>query len=574
MTAARKTERQQQRAEELCGASIRALTGQPDLRYRGRRLYQGMHPVPVRAPHLRTDPQQDDFGSYRGAADGIALRLRYSDAELHARYSPEIAVEKLVFELLEQLRVESLAPRRLPGMKRNLRHRFTRWCLAFHRLRLTESDTGILIYPLAQVTWVRLNGYPVLAETEGLIEATRFNLTPVIGDALAGLRRQRHNQQAYSSHALVIAGIIGDMVASSTEDGLHQEQDNEREARETNLALFLDFDNDTDPDTIAVAATGTSKVSIDAKDGYRIFTTRYDREVNAASMVRTAYLKALRAQLDQRVRDQGINIPRLARRLSALLAAPRRDGWSFGEEEGYIDARRLSQLVASPAERRLFQQERYRPHANCLVSMLIDCSGSMQQHIESVAVVVDVLGRALEQAQVNTEILGYTTGTWNGGKCQLEWMGRGRPKNPGRLNELCHIVYKPADTSWRRARPDIAALLKADLFREGIDGEAVEWACGRMIGRSEQRRILIVISDGCPMDTATNLANDRFYLDNHLQQVVAQLEQSREVEVYGLGVGLDLSPYYTHCLALDLSRNLSNQVFDEILQLLVGRHHR
>jgi cobaltochelatase CobT len=198
----------------------------------------------------------------------------------------------------------------------------------------------------------------------------------------------------------------------------------------------------------------------------------------------------------------------------------------------------------------------------------------MKAHIEPVAVLVDVLARALEQAQVNTEILGYTTGAWNGGRCQLEWLGKGRPKYPGRLNELCHMVFKNVDSSWRRARTDIAALLKADLFREGIDGEAVEWACHRMIGRSEERRILIVISDGCPMDTATGLANDRYYLDTHLKQVINLLETKREVDVYGLGVGLDLSPYYTNCLALDLSETLSNQVFEEILQLLAGRHHR
>ncbi len=308
--------------------------------------------------------------------------------------------------------------------------------------------------------------------------------------------------------------------------------------------------------------------------GYRVFTSAYDREVNAASLVRPEQLRELRQRLDKRIGSQGINIPRLARRLSALLAAPRRDGWLFGEEEGYIDGRRLTQLIASPAERRLFHQEQYRPHANCLVTILIDCSGSMKAHIDSIAMLVDVLGRALEQAEVNTEILGYTTGAWNGGKCKLEWIGRGRPVNPGRLNELCHLVYKSADSAWRRARPDIAALLKADLFREGIDGEAVEWACRRMIGRDEERRILIIVSDGCPMDTATNLANDKFYLDNHLKQVVASLELSREVEVYGLGVGLDLSPYYSHCLALDLSETLGNQVFEEILQLLAGRHHR
>lgn len=569
-----KTERQQQQAEELCGASIRALTGQPGLRYRGRRLHNGQQPIAVRTPHLRTDPEKDDFSSYRGAADGISLRLQFSDTEFYNRLSPEEPVQRFIFELLEQLRVESLVPARFPGMKRNLHYRFSRWCLAFHRARLTESHVGILIYTLAQVVWSRLNGYPVLEETEGLIEETRFNLTPAIGESLAGLRRERTDQQAYAQYALAIATILSEMVNSEAGQELADETRDDDPDAVSELALIIDLDSDAELDAIAAATTGESRVLAETETGYQIFTNRYDRELEAASLVRQAYLTELRQRLDRRIRGQGINIPRLARRLSALLAAPRRDGWLFGEEEGYIDARRLNQLVASPGERRLFRQEQYRPHANCLVTILIDCSGSMKEHIESVAVLVDVLGRALEQAEVNTEILGYTTGAWNGGKCQSDWLASGRPKHPGRLNELCHMVYKDADTSWRRARPAIAALLKADLFREGVDGEAVEWACHRMIGRSEERRILIVISDGCPMDTATNIANDKFYLDNHLKQVVGNLEQHGELEIYGLGVGLDLSPYYTHCLALDLSETLSNQVFEEILQLLAGRHHR
>ena len=569
-----KAERQQQRVEELCGACIRALTGQPDLRYRGRRLHKGLRPVPIRTPHLRTDPEKDDFRSYRGSADGIALRLQLSNPELHNRLSPEDRIQGLIFELLEQLRVESLVPERFPGMKRNIRHRFTQWSLAVHHSGMTETHVGILIYTLAQVAWARLNDCPVLEETDGLIEATRFSLMPVIGKEVAGLKQAREDQEVFACHAGKIARVIADMANSEREkEPGENPREEDREALSV-LAAILDLDGGDDPDVIAAAATGESSVFADTEAAYRVFTTRYDGEVEAASLVRKDYLKELRQRLDKRVQGQGINIPRLARRLAALLSAPRADGWSFGEEEGYVDARRLSQLVASPAERRLFRQERYKPHANCLVSILIDCSGSMKAHIEPVAVLVDVLGRALEQAQVNTEILGYTTGAWNGGRCQLEWLGKGRPQYPGRLNELCHMVFKNVDSSWRRARTDIAALLKADLFREGIDGEAVEWACHRMIGRSEERRILIVISDGCPMDTATGLANDRYYLDTHLKQVINLLETKREVDVYGLGVGLDLSPYYTNCLALDLSETLSNQVFEEILQLLAGRHHR
>jgi len=268
------------------------------------------------------------------------------------------------------------------------------------------------------------------------------------------------------------------------------------------------------------------------------------------------------------IRAQGANIPRLARRLAVILSTPVREGWRFGEEEGYVDGRRLHQLVTSSSERRVFRRERYVPQADSFVSILIDCSGSMKVHIQRIAVLVDVLGRALQLAGVTTEILGFTTGGWNGGRVYQDWLRQGRPMRPGRLNEVCHLIYKDADTHWRRARPNIAALLKPDLFREGVDGEALLWASRRMIGRSENRRLLFVISDGSPMDTATKLANDAFYLDNHLKAVVSELRRHHGVEVYGLGVGLDLSPYYEHCLALDLSEGVSNRVFDEFMGLI------
>ena len=336
---------------------------------------------------------------------------------------------------------------------------------------------------------------------------------------------------------------------------------------------MLDFDEGEDSG-ISSVTTGRSKVFADADLGYSIFTRAYDRETAAASLVRPGLLRELREQLDERVSRQGINIARLARRLAALFSQPERDGWSFGEEEGSIDGRRLAQLISSPAERRIFRRDLVQPVTHTLVSVLIDCSGSMKQHIESVAVLVDVFGRALQRAGIGSEVLGFTTGAWNGGRAQRDWMAKGRPPRPGRLNEVSYMVYKDVDTSWRRARPAIAAMLKPDLFREGVDGEAVDWACGRLTGRSETRRLLVVVSDGCPMDTATNLANDQFYLDNHLKDVIARREQEGEVEIYGLGVGLDLSPYYSRCLALDLSRGLDNEVFAEIVALLGGYHRR
>lgn len=554
--------------EELCGAAVRALTGRGDLHFRARGLYQAQRRVPLNAPHLRTDPAVDGLTDHRATADAAALRLCHSDDKLHRSLCPQVPIRRLVFELLEQLRVESLVPDKLPGSADNLAERFGNWSRAFHHAGLSDSMLGILLYTLAQVCWSRLNARPVLAETEDFIEATRAGIVPLLGHDLAALKRYRRDQTRYADAALSIAATIDAMVGEAASGAESEETANaEDEDLLAAFRLLLDFD-EGDEQGVATVVTGRSRVFDETHGGYRVFDTRYDREVEAAHMVRPALLRELREQLDERVRGQAVNVPRLSRQLLALFARPERDDWLFGEDEGHVDGRRLAQLVVSPAERGLFRRERHMPVPVARVSLLIDCSGSMKAHIGAIAILVDVLGRALELAGIATEVLGFTTGAWNGGRVLRDWMARGRPANPGRLNEVSYMVYKDAATCWRRARPAIAAMLKPDLFREGIDGEAVDWACARMAGVDDMRRVLIVLSDGCPMDTATNLANDAYYLDNHLREVVAGHERQGDVEIYGLGVGLDLSAYYRHCLALDLSQGLNNGVFAELLQLL------
>ena len=565
--------RLQHQVEELCAASIRALSGQPDVHFRGRRLHRAGVALPLFAPHLHPSLDDDDFASFRGAADGLALRLRLSDPQLHRQLCPAAPVERLLFELLEQIRVESQVPTGLGGVAANLRHRFEQWSLAFHRSGLTDSMRGILLFTVAQISRARVTGEPVLHETEDLMEATRAGIAPLLGHALAGLRRYRQDQTTYAVHALALARLVADLLRSAEPEAMDGEQDKPAEEMErAAFSLMMDFDA-TVEDGIAAAVSGRSRVLEGQGDVYRVFTTAYDREVAAASLVRPALLREYREQLDRRISGQGVNTARLARELKQLLACPVQDGWDSGQEEGRLDGRRIAQLIASPTERRLFRTERLDPQADCVLGFLIDCSGSMKQHIESVAMLVDVLTRALEQAGVNTEILGFSTGAWQGGRAQRDWLRLGKPQHPGRLNEVSHMVFKNADTTWRRARPDIATLLKPDLFREGIDGEAVTWACNRLKKRPEARRILLVISDGCPMDGATQLANDTHYLDNHLKQVVAQQAQSAEVAVFGVGVGLDLSPFYPHNLALDLSSPPGNGVFRELLAML-ARHLR
>lgn len=558
-----------QQAAELCAATLRALTGDGELHCRGELLHRGERPLRSHAPYLRTEAEPDDFAALRANADGMALRLLHSAADLHRRQCPADAVERLIFELLEQLRVDTLAPAAMPGMTANLRQRFAAWSRRFHESGATESSLGILFHTVAQISWSRLNALPVLEETEDLIEVTRAGIAAAVGPALAGMRAARHDQARFQAHALALARIVAAMVRAEHEEGAAENAPAQAKRRHE-LGLLLDFDAE-DADPPAAPASGGHKARGQSAQAYRAFTTRHDVEVAAASLVRKPLLREYRERLDGFIAEQGINIARLARLFESILARQRRDGWLFDEEEGCIDGRRLAQLVSSPGERRMFRRERTLAATDAAVSVLIDCSGSMKGVVEPVAALADILARALDLAGVDSEVLGFTTRGWNGGRPCQEWQRLGRPPQAGRLNEICHLVFKEAGRGWRRSRADIAALLKADLFREGIDGEAVDWACDRLLAREVGRRILIVVSDGCPMDSATTLANDAGYLERHLKEVVARREREGGVEIIGLGVGLDLSPFYRRTTSADFSRGLKNTVFLELARLLETR---
>ena len=476
-----------------------------------------------------------------------------------------------VFDLLEQYRAESLVSAHWPGVHRNMQVRFSAWSRAFVQARLNESAQGILLLTVAQVCRARITGDAVDEALEDMLEATRFGLVPRIGHALAGLRRRRENQAAYAVDALAIAAVVAQLAedatpAAATKKDTETPDDGDEDAW---LQIWVDFEAGEESG-LASALLARDAPKTGAK-GYRAFTTAYDREASASSLVRAAQLTELRATLDTSVAQTGIHPARLARALQALLAQPHDDGWDSGQESGLIDGRRLAQLVASPTERRLFRTPHQTPVTDCMVGLLLDCSGSMKQHMAQLAPLLDVLLRALELAGAHTELLGYTTGAWNGGRVMRDWRRAGKPGAPGRLNELCHIVFKDADTPWRRGKGGVAALLKPDLFRECVDGEALRWAAARLEAVQAQRRILLVFSDGSPMDGATVLANDTYYLDRDLQATAQRIERAGQIELRGVGLGLDLSAFYARSVVLDMQNHRSAHTLGEILTLLRPR---
>ena len=562
--AAATATRHQQRINDLCAASIRALSGEGGLHFRGQLLYRAEQALSALPPHLRPQPGVDDFASFRGAADGMALRLRHSHAGLHQRLRPTEPLARTLFDMLEQFRVESLAPSTMPGMAQNLLHRFNAWAAAFAHDRLTETAQGILLFTVAQIARSRVTAQPVTEATEGAIEATRAGIVPQLGPHLVGLRRSRFDQESYAEHARSIAYLVAGMLAA---DGSFDKQVNDS-------VLGLNFwpdDPSQDQDAVfAPAAAGRSHAPSQAGQAYRIFTTAFDTQVNPAQLVRPALLREYRQRLDRIIKAQGLSASRLAHMLHAVLCAPARSGWRGDLEEGYIDGRQLAQLITSPAQRRIFQQETLAPTLDVAASFVIDCSGSMRQHIELVAVLVDVMARSLEQIGVATEVLGFTTRAWGGGRALKAWQRAGCPAHPGRLTETAHWVFKTHAEPWRHARVAMGALLKGDLFREGADGEAVAWAARRLRAIPARRRLLWIISDGSPTDRCTELANDPHYLDRHLCEVLGTIESSHHLQTYGLGVGLDLSHHHRRHLALDLSGGITNQHLRDIVALLAA----
>lgn len=551
--------------ETVCGAMVRSLTGDASLQWTGQTLYKGTQAVPLQAAHQ--SDVSTEWPDQRALLDGAAMRLRFSDAALHAQHAPSEPVDRLVYELLEQLRTESLVPDDWPGVRHNLEQRFLRWCQAFIDSGLTETTLGILMFSVALTAWSRLTGNEVPELMADLAEGTRADIVPEIGGYLTAMRRNRAQQEAFIPPALALSRWVGQSVRSAQAEVANGST---TARRRNGFALRLHFET---PESVPppMATSGDSRSWHATAQRYRVFTRAYDREAEAATLVRTAQLAEFRAQMDQEVIEAGFNIPRLARLFHRALAVPRRDGWRFAQEEGHIDGSRLAQLVSDPQDKAIFKDELQRPAMECAVAILLDCSGSMKAHARATSVLVDVLGRALDMAGVAVEILGFSTGSWNGGRARKDWQRAGQPEFPGRLNEALHLVFKAGTQPWRRGRLGLAALRRPDLFREGIDGEAVEWACQRLLQLPARRRILMVVSDGCPMDTATHQCNDEHYLDQHLKQVVAAHERSGDVEICGLGVGLDLGLFYRRRLALNLTEHLDDAALQAVAGLLLQR---
>jgi len=301
---------------------------------------------------------------------------------------------------------------------------------------------------------------------------------------------------------------------------------------------------------------------------YTAFTTKFDQIVHAGQLCDIVELTQLRAQLDSKIANLKTVTGRLAARLQQLLLAPKQSLWEYDKDEGLLDSRRFSAFIANPKNNNIYRTEKINDNKDTVVTLLIDNSGSMRgRPIMSAIACADILAKVLEQCDVKVEILGFTTAEWKGGDSRKAWLAAGSPPNPGRLNDLRHIIYKSADASWRKAKRNLGLALKDGLLKENIDGEAILWALKRLNSRPEKRKILMVISDGAPVDDSTISVNTNSYLDAHLRQVIARIEGSKKVELLAIGIGHDVNRYYQNAVTIRDIGELGDKMFGKMEEL-------
>ena len=561
MSEADLSNRAESRRQDRNGAAIiRALGQSPTAEYRARQLEVDERPVGVSTPYLQPEPNESGQISTeeiiaRGVFDAIGLRLRFSDPAIHQRHEPDDLVARIVFDMAEQLRCESLVPDSLPGVKHNTQVAFEAWGRGE---QLSSTGIGLLLFTVMHVVRSRLVA-PIGDELiEDQIESTRFTLATEIGGDVRAMSHTTTDQEAFAHHALSLAMTIAGMVNESTETAT--------DASTAAAALFVPPEwGDVDPDEGDMLIGGISTPNehvdpetLDSAGGYTVFTRAHDVEHEGHSLYPSDQLRELRASLDDQIAAQSVSPFTIARRLQRLFVGLERDGWRSGEDEGILDGSRLSQVIANPTNQAVFRQERYRPVAPVVVSFLIDNSGSMKrQRHQTVTVLVDTLARALDLAGATSEILGFTTNAWNGGESLRSWRRAGQPDQPGRLAEVSHIIYKDADTPWKRSRLSTAAMMKTQHFREGIDGEAIVWAYRRLLARPEPRKILIVFSDGAPMEAATLNANGEGYLETHLRRVTQHIERERLVQLGAVTIDQSVDMVFTNSVHMDLTGTLT-----------------
>jgi len=548
-----------------------------------------------------------DVAVLRGHADSMALRLACHDAAVHRRLAPESQAARAVFDAVEQARVEAIGARRMEGVASNLSAMLDD---RYHRGGRYEEITDRADAPLedavALLVRERLTGRRPPGTARKIVELWRDHIEDRAGHDLDGLLRSIDNQRGFARsvrdllHSLDMADEAsldpddegededepsqdqspaegeadepaqGDRAEmDATDDAADDMEEGATEAADAPSGELPDEADEADSEEASEAwRPPSSRPNEPRGPDYRTFTQKFDETIHAEDLCDPDELTRLRAYLDKQLAHlQGV-VGRLANRLQRRLLAQQNRAWEFDLEEGMLDPARLVRVVIDPFQPLSFKREKDTNFRDTVVTLLLDNSGSMRgRPITVAASCADILARTLERCGVKVEILGFSTRAWKGGQSREAWLHGGKPANPGRLNDLRHIVYKAADAPWRRARKNLGLMMREGLLKENIDGEALDWAHKRLLGRSEQRRILMVISDGAPVDDSTLSVNPGNYLERHLRWVIEDIETRSPVELIAIGIGHDVTRYYRRAVTIVDAEELGGAMTEKLAEL-------
>jgi cobaltochelatase CobT len=561
----------------------------------------------VRLPEPARKLSIQEAAIVRGHADSIALKLACHDPSVHRKLVPGGQTARAVFEAVEQARVEAIGARRMSGVAKNLTAMLDD---RFHRGKFDEvSDRADapIEDALAMLVRERLTGQAPPAAAKRLVELWRPLIEDRAGKELDRLENLIEDQALFGDvvHDLLDSLDMGEDRTSDSDEEEGEEGDQDRQKDETGEEGEGAETDDADASTDDSAAAGedmsestseasdamTAEMSDDAEMGdseapaeakrpgrrgqneprgpeYRPFVTRFDETVDADELCEAEELDRLRGYLDKQLSNlQGV-VARLANRLQRRLMAQQNRAWEFDLEEGLLDTARLPRVVMDPMHALSFKREKDTTFRDTVVTLLLDNSGSMRgRPITVAATCADILARTLERCGVKVEILGFTTRAWKGGQSRESWLAAGKPANPGRLNDIRHIIYKSADAPWRRARKNLGLMMREGLLKENIDGEALDWAHKRLLARTEQRKILMMISDGAPVDDSTLSVNPGNYLERHLRWVIEDIELRSPVELIAIGIGHDVTRYYRRAVTIVDAEELGGAMTDKLAEL-------
>jgi len=586
---------------------VRALSGKPDaaVTFTSHAAQMGDETpattvATVQLPAPPPDLTPASSAPLRGKADAQALTLRYHDEATHARYRPQGDTARAVFDAVEEVRVEALGMRHLPGVAANLAAALDQHCQTFDACRTTEE------VPLAEA--IRLMARKTVAgektpsSGKHMVKLWQPLLDAKVETCLQALRACIEDQQHYCETArqliadLDLADELGELQTCPEEDspeGEDGEDQSEAEGEgemeselsaaemdameagdEAGDGIASETDDSLPPMGAEQPATARRPVGPGDNLGdfetssYTAFTTSFDEVVAAESLCGDEEMTRLRLNLDDQIAHLQNIIGRFANRLQRRLLAQQSRAWEFDLEDGLLDSSRLARVVVNPLHSLSYKMEKQTDFRDTVVTLLIDNSGSMRgRPIAVAAISADVLARTLERCGVKVEILGFTTKAWKGGESREQWVETGKPPNPGRLNDLRHIVYKAADAPWRRARKNLGLMLREGILKENIDGEALLWAHQRLLARPEQRRILMVISDGAPVDDSTLSVNPGNLLERHLRVAIQWIEAYSPVELTAIGIGHDVTRYYKKAVTIVDAEQLGGTMLEKISEL-------